>query len=66
MDAIFVLPVLGPTNVRDTVGMIIDNSYLDPFATSHGMRKRIICVSGNNLTILESKLQMQLILEVLI
>ena len=28
----FVLPFLGPTTVRDSVGMIIDNNYLDPFA----------------------------------
>ena len=28
----FVLPILGPTTVRDTVGMVIDNNYLDPFA----------------------------------
>ena len=28
----FVLPILGPTTVRDSVGMIVDNNYLDTFA----------------------------------
>ena len=43
----FVLPVLGPTNVRDTFGMIIDNSYLDPFARVTWHEKEIKSVSGN-------------------
>ena len=28
----FVLPILGPTTVRDSVGMVVDNNYLDAFA----------------------------------
>ena len=28
----FVLPILGPTTLRDSVGMVIDNNYLDTFA----------------------------------
>ena len=28
----FVLPILGPTTLRDSVGMVIDNNYLDAFA----------------------------------
>ena len=62
----FVLPVLGPTNVRDTFGMIIDNSYLDPFARVTWHEKEIKSVSGNKVDYIGSKLQMQLILEVLI
>ena len=43
----FVLPVLGPTNVRDTFGMVIDNSYLDPFARITWHEKEIKSISGN-------------------
>ena len=31
----FVLPILGPTTVRDSVGMVFDNQYLDAFRKSH-------------------------------
>lgn len=43
----FVLPVLGPTNVRDTLGMVIDNSYLDPFARVTWHEKEIKSISGS-------------------
>ena len=36
----FVLPILGPTTLRDTVGMVVDNNYLDTFARVTGMRKK--------------------------
>tara|TARA_B100000579_G_scaffold409657_1_gene398886 strand:+ start:560 stop:1312 length:753 start_codon:yes stop_codon:yes gene_type:complete len=42
----FVLPVLGPTTVRDTVGMIIDNNYLDPFARVTWHEKEVKNISG--------------------
>ena len=37
----FVLPFLGPTTARDTLGMIIDNNYLDPFAKLLGMKEKL-------------------------
>ena len=45
----FVLPFLGPTTVRDSVGMIIDNNYLDPFAKITWHEKEIKNVSGTQL-----------------
>ncbi len=45
----FVLPILGPTTVRDTVGMVIDNNYLDPFARVTWHEKEIMSVSGNKI-----------------
>ena len=42
----FVLPILGPTTVRDSVGMIIDNNYLDPFARVTWHEKEIKNISG--------------------
>jgi len=42
----FVLPFLGPTTVRDSVGMIIDNNYLDPFARVTWHEKEVKNVSG--------------------
>ena len=42
----FVLPILGPTNVRDTVGMVIDNNYLDPFARVTWHEKEVRNISG--------------------
>ena len=45
----FVLPILGPTTVRDTVGMIIDNNYLDPFARITWHEKEIKDISGNKI-----------------
>ena len=45
----FVLPVLGPTTVRDTIGMVIDNNYLDPFARVTWHEKEIKSISGNKI-----------------
>ena len=45
----FVLPILGPTTVRDTVGMIVDQNYLDPFARVTWHEKEINNISGNKL-----------------
>ena len=45
----FVLPILGPTTVRDTVGMVIDNNYLDPFARVTWHEKEIKSISGNKI-----------------
>ena len=45
----FVLPILGPTTVRDSVGMIIDNNYLDPFARITWHEKEIKDISGNKI-----------------
>ena len=42
----FVLPVLGPTTVRDAVGMVVDNNYLDPFARVTWHEKEIKNISG--------------------
>ena len=45
----FVLPILGPTTIRDTVGMVIDNNYLDAFAKITWHEKEIKSMSGNKL-----------------
>ena len=45
----FVLPVLGPTTLRDSVGMVIDNNYLDAFARVTWHEKEIKNLSGNKL-----------------
>ncbi len=45
----FVLPILGPTNVRDTFGMVIDNNYLDPFARVTWHEKEIKNISGTKI-----------------
>ena len=45
----FVLPVLGPTTVRDSFGMIVDNRYLDAFAKVTWHEKEIKKMSGNKL-----------------
>ena len=44
----FVLPILGPTTIRDTVGLVVD-SYLDPFAHITIREKELFNISGNNL-----------------
>ena len=44
----FVLPILGPTTVRDAVGLAVD-SYLDPFAHITIREKELFNISGNNL-----------------
>ena len=43
----FVLPILGPTTLRDSVGMVIDNNYLDAFARVTWHEKEIQSISGN-------------------
>ena len=45
----FVLPVLGPTTVRDSVGMFVDNNYLDAFARITWHEREIKNFSGNKL-----------------
>ena len=45
----FVLPFLGPTTLRDSFGMIIDNQYLDTFARVTWHEKEIKSLSGNKL-----------------
>ncbi len=51
----FVLPILGPTTVRDTIGMVIDNNYLDPFARVTWHEKEINDISGNKIDFLGVK-----------
>ena len=43
------MPILGPTTVRDSVGMIVDNSYLDLFARVTWHEKEIKDISGNKI-----------------
>ena len=45
----FVLPILGPTTLRDSVGMIVDNNYLDAFARVTWHEKEIKSLSGTKL-----------------
>ena len=45
----FVLPILGPTTLRDSVGMVVDNNYLDTFARVTWHEKEIKNLSGNKL-----------------
>ena len=44
----FVLPVLGPTTLRDSIGMIAD-SYIDPFAHVTIREKKLFDISGNSM-----------------
>ena len=44
----FVLPILGPTTVRDSFGLLVD-TYLDPFAHVTIREKELFSISGNNL-----------------
>ena len=44
----FVLPILGPTTVRDSVGLIAD-SFVDPFAHITIRENELLGISGNNL-----------------
>ena len=44
----FVLPILGPTTVRDSVGLIAD-SFVDPFAHVTLREKELFSVSGNEI-----------------
>ena len=43
----FVLPILGPKTLRDSIGMVIDNNYLDAFARVTWHEKEIQSISGN-------------------
>tara|TARA_A100001015_G_C14731171_1_gene609932 strand:+ start:81 stop:803 length:723 start_codon:yes stop_codon:yes gene_type:complete len=45
----FVLPILGPTTVRDSFGMVVDNQYLDAFAKITWHEKEIESISGSKL-----------------
>ena len=45
----FVLPILGPTTLRDSIGMVVDNNYLDAFAKVTWHEKEIKSLSGNKL-----------------
>ena len=42
----FVLPILGPTTARDTIGMLAD-SFIDPFAHVTWREKELLGTSGN-------------------
>ena len=44
----FVLPILGPTTARDSLGMLAD-SYVDPFAHITLREKELLGASGNTL-----------------
>ena len=44
----FVLPILGPTTARDSIGMIVD-SFVDPFAHVTWREKELFGVSGNQI-----------------
>ena len=44
----FVLPIFGPTTVRDSVGLIAD-TFVDPFAHVTLREKELLGASGNNL-----------------
>ena len=50
----FVLPVLGPTTVRDSVGMVAD-TFVDPFAHVTWREKELFGTSGNQLDYLSVK-----------
>ena len=44
----FVLPILGPTTVRDSVGMIAD-TFVDPFAQITLRQKELLSVTGSDI-----------------
>ena len=50
----FVLPILGPTTARDSVGMIAD-SFVDPFAHITWREKELLGISGSQLDYLSVK-----------
>jgi len=43
----FVLPILGPTTLRDSIGMFLDNNYLDPVAKITWHEKEVKGISGS-------------------
>ena len=50
----FVLPILGPTTARDSIGMVAD-SFIDPFAHITWRENELLGVSGNQLDYLTLK-----------
>ena len=50
----FVLPILGPTTVRDSVGMVAD-TFIDPFAHVTWREKELLGASGSQLDYLTVK-----------
>jgi len=50
----FVMPLFGPTTLRDAVGMVAD-TYIDPFATATWREKEFLKVSGNKMDYLAVK-----------
>ena len=44
----YVLPILGPTTVRDSVGLIAD-TFIDPFAHVTIRENELLGISGNNI-----------------
>ena len=50
----FVLPILGPTTARDSIGMVAD-SFIDPFAHITWRENELLGVSGNRLDYLTLK-----------
>ena len=50
----FVLPILGPTTVRDSVGMIAD-TFVDPFAHVTLRENELLGASGNQLDYISVK-----------
>ena len=50
----FVLPILGPTTARDSIGMVAD-SFIDPFAHITWRENELLGLSGNRLDYLTLK-----------
>ena len=50
----FVLPILGPTTARDSIGMIAD-SFIDPFAIVTWREKELLGISGSKIDFLSVK-----------
>jgi phospholipid-binding lipoprotein MlaA len=44
----FVLPILGPTTARDSIGMVAD-SFIDPFSIVTWREKELLSISGSRL-----------------
>ena len=61
----FVLPILGPTTVRDSVGLIAD-TFVDPFAQITLRENELLGVSGNKLDYYSLKGKTLLILDQII
>ena len=57
-----VLPILGPSTARDSVGMIAD-TFVDPFAHITWRENELFGVSGNQIDYVATEGQQQLILE---